>query len=123
MLNQIIISGRVVRDPELRKTNSGMSVCTVTVAVDRMKDKNGDKITDFFTANMYGKTADAFSQYVSKGQFVEITGKMHSNTYEDKDGKKKTYWGIDCDKVDWFNLAPKKKEEEKVVATDDDLPF
>lgn len=123
MLNQIIISGRVVRDPELRKTNSGMSVCTVTVAVDRMKDKNGDKVTDFFTVNMYGKTADAFSQYVSKGQFVEITGKMHSNTYEDKDGKKKTYWGIDCDKVDWFNLAPKKKEEEKVVATDDDLPF
>ena len=73
MLNHIVTMGRLVRDPELRHTQSGIPVCSFTVACDRdYKDANGDKATDFIDIVAWRNTADFVSRYFTKGRSAEI---------------------------------------------------
>ena len=90
-MNAIEITGRLTRDPELRRTTSGTAVCTVSVAVDR---GYGDhKATDFFTVVFWKQGAEFVSNYFRKGQMIAVTGEMQSRQYE-KDGQKRTSWEI-----------------------------
>ena len=75
MLNHIVTMGRLVRDPELRHTQSGIPVCSFTVACDRdYKDANGDKTTDFIDIVAWRNTADFVSRYFTKGRMAVIDG-------------------------------------------------
>ena len=89
MLNVISIGGRMVRDPELRHTQSGKSVCSFTLAVDRDFKNNGEKEVDFLDCVAWGNTGDFVSRYAEKGRMLMVTGRIQIREWTDKEGNKR----------------------------------
>ena len=87
-MNSVVLIGRLTRDPELRKTQSGQSVCTFTVAVDRIPGKDGTEGADFPSCVAWGKTAEILTTYAAKGSQIAIRGRLQTRSYEDKEGRK-----------------------------------
>ena len=100
MLNKIVIMGRCTKDPELRTTQSGTSVCTVNVAVDRdfARDGASDK-TDFFTVVAWRQAGEFLSKYFNRGSQIVVVGAMQSRKWEDKNGSKRTDWEINAEHI------------------------
>lgn len=91
MLNQIAIQGRLVRDPELRRTNSGKAVTSFTLACDRdfKNQQTGEKEVDFIECVAWGGTAEMVEKYFSKGQMAAATGRLQLRGWTDKNGQKR----------------------------------
>ena len=91
MLNHIIIMGRLTRDPELRRTGSGVAVASFTVAVDRDFGKNeaGEKETDFIDCVAWRQTGEFVSKYFTKGRMIVVSGRLQVRSWTDKDGNKR----------------------------------
>lgn len=100
MLNSISILGRLTRDPELRHTQSGNAVCTITVAVDRdFQPKDGEKQTDFFDVVLWRHKAEFVSKYFSKGRMICVKGSMQSRKWVDKNENNRISWELQADEV------------------------
>lgn len=100
MLNTITIMGRMVRDPEIRQTGNGTSVCNFTLAVDRdYADDNGDRETDFIDCVVWAHTADFVGKYFSKGDLMAVNGRLQLRDWEDKDGNRRRVAEIKVDNV------------------------
>lgn len=98
-LNHIVIVGRLARDPESRTTQSGVSVCNFTVAVDR-DYKNGDeKVTDWIDCVAWRGTAEFVQKYMSKGRMAAVSGSLQSKKWQDKDGNNRTSWEVQAQNV------------------------
>ena len=89
MLNTIIIQGRIVRDPELRRTGSGIAVASFTVAVDRDFTQDGKKETDFIDCVAWRQTGEFVSKYFKKGSMIVVKGRLQIRNWNDKDGNKR----------------------------------
>ena len=86
MINKAILMGRLTRDPELRNTNSGASVCNFSIAID---DGYGDnRTTSFINCVAWNKTAEFVSNYFSKGKMIIVVGRIQSRSWDGQDGKK-----------------------------------
>jgi len=96
MLNRIIIMGRLTRDPELRRTQSGIAVCTFTVAVDRDRQSRDaqEKQTDFIDVTVWRQTAEFVCRYFNKGKMIIVEGSMQSRKWTDKMGQNRVSWEI-----------------------------
>lgn len=91
MLNIVTIMGRMVRDPELRRTGSGLAVTNFTVAVDRDRSgQDGQKETDFVDCVAWRQTAEFVSKYFGKGRMIVVSGRLQITKYTDKDGNKRS---------------------------------
>lgn len=145
MLNRIVLVGRLTRDPELRRTNSEVAVCSFTLAVDdRIKDANGNKTTTFIGVTVFNNQADNVAKFVRKGSLVGVDGRIRQRTYERRDGTKASVIEVVADSVSF--LEPNKNKEipneevildevvdetpvdesknlDSIEVTDDDLPF
>lgn len=89
MINRVVLTGRPTRDPELKKTNSGTSVCSFTLAVDRnFKSKNGEREADFINCIAWKKTAEVMSKYVKRGSVIGVDGRIQTRNYENRDGQR-----------------------------------
>lgn len=93
-MNYIAIKGRLVRDPELKTTQSGVPVCTVTVAVDRAFSGGGDRQSDFFECVFWRQGAEFVSKYFAKGKEIIVQGEMQSRKWQDKDGNNRVSWEV-----------------------------
>lgn len=91
MLNQISVQGRLARDPELRRTNSGKAVTSFTLACDRdfKNQQTGEKEVDFIECVAWGGTAEMVEKYFKKGQMAAVTGRLQIRAWEDKSGQKR----------------------------------
>ena len=91
MLNHITIMGRLTRDPELRRTGTGVAVASFTVAVDRDfgKNENGEKETDFIDCVAWRQTGEFVSKYFTKGSMIVVSGRLQIRSWTDKDGNKR----------------------------------
>lgn len=90
MLNKIVLMGRLTRDPELKRTQSGTAVTSFALAVDRdFKSQNGEKETDFIDIVAWRNTAEFVSKYFSKGRMAVVEGRLQARGWEDKDGNKR----------------------------------
>lgn len=101
MLNHIVIMGRLTRDPELRRTGSGIAVANFTVAVDRDfsgKD-SGEKETDFIDCVAWRQTGEFVSKYFTKGRMAVVSGRLQIRNYTDKDGNKRRNAEVVADHV------------------------
>lgn len=105
MLNHSVIMGRFVRDPELRRTNSGKAVCSFTIACDKPGKDSG---ASFIDCVAWEKTADFISNYFTKGSMVVLEGRLESRQYEPKDGQKRTVLEVVASQA---HFCGKKKEE------------
>ena len=101
MLNHITIMGRLTRDPELRRTGSGIAVASFTVAVDRDfgKNENGEKETDFIDCVAWRQTGEFLSKYFTKGSMIVVSGRLQIRGWTDKDGNKRRTAEVVADNV------------------------
>ena len=128
-MNTICITGRVTQNPELKKTQSGVSVMSLSLAVDRDYKVNNEKVTDFVPVILWRKTAEVVSQYTAKGDLLSVVGSLESRKYTDSDGNNRTVWEVKADKVGF--LSRKKQPEQNVqtqqnfteLPNDEELPF
>ena len=108
MLNSICLMGRLTADPELKSTQSGVSVCSFRIAVDRTYQPKGqEKQTDFINIVTWRGTAEFVSRYFRKGQLVAVQGSIQTSQYTDRDGNKRTAFDVVADNV---FFAEKKAE-------------
>lgn len=102
MLNVVAIMGRLVADPELRKTPNGVSTTTFTIACDRnYASAGGERQTDFVDIVAWRGTAEFVCKYFSKGRLIAIDGSLQTRTYEDKEGKKRKVYEIVANTVNF----------------------
>ena len=101
MLNHIVIMGRLTRDPELRRTGTGVAVASFTVAVDRDfgKNENGEKETDFIDCVAWRQTGEFVSKYFTKGRMAVVSGRLQIRSWTDKDGNKRRTAEVVADNV------------------------
>ena len=101
MLNRIIIMGRLARDPELRRTQTGTPVASFRLAVDRdFKDKStGERSTDWIDVVAWRATAEFVSRYFTKGRMAVVEGRLQMRDWTDKDGNKRTSAEVVADNV------------------------
>lgn len=128
MLNSVSIMGRLTAAPELRKTQSDLSVTSFTIANDQgFGDK---KKAHFIGVVAWRQTAEFICKHFSKGHMIAVSGKLQTRSYEDKEGKKHTITEILADAVYFCGDRQKEQadnhtsnDEFEVVQTDEDLPF
>ena len=130
MLNHIVIMGRLGKDPELRRTQSGVAVATFNVAVDRdFKDKaTGQRVTDWITCVAWRSTAEFVEKYFSKGSQVLVAGRLQMRDWTDKDGNKRISAEVQAENVYFAGAKTEGGQREllefEVMDDDDpDLPF
>ena len=100
MLNKIIVMGRLTRDPELRRTQSGLSVTSFSVACDRdFKSQSGEKETDFIDIVAWRQTAEFVCKYFSKGRMAIVEGRLQIRDWQDNNGNKRRSAEIVADNV------------------------
>ena len=100
MLNKIILMGRLTRDPELRRTQSGTAVTSFSLAVERdYKSQSGEKETDFIDIVAWRNTADFVSKYFTKGRMAIVKGRLQIRDWTDKDGGKRRSAEVIADNV------------------------
>lgn len=130
MINNAVIMGRLTKDAEERKTNSGKSVCSFCVALDDRFDK---KKTHFVDVIAWNKTAEFVCKYFHKGSMIAVQGRLTTRTWEDKNGTKHKAVEIVADEVSFCgdkksdtshpaDVAPPADEDYRDIP-EDDLPF
>lgn len=114
MLNHLTLMGRLVRDPEMRRTNSGVSVCSFTLAVDRdFADKqSGEKETDFVDVVAWRNTADFVEKFFSKGRMAVVSGRLQMRKWQDKDGNKRVSAEVVAENV-YFGDSKKDEPSDR----------
>lgn len=133
-MNKVIITGRNVRDIELKQTISGLSVVEFAVAVRRAyKSANGEHESDFFNCIAYKSTAELISRYVSKGDLIGVEGRLQTRNYTNREGKKVYVTEIIVESVEFIQTKKQevsddeepKMEWEEIASSDTDtaLPF
>ena len=114
MLNKIFIMGRLTRDPELRRTQSGTAVTSFSLAVDRdYKSQSGEKETDFIDVVAWRSTAEFVSKYFQKGSLIAIEGSLQSRQYQDKNGNNRTAIEFVVDNI--YFAGPKQDNQQGTV--------
>ena len=108
MFNHIAIMGRLTRDPEMRRTGSGVAVTSFTIACDRDFGQNGEKETDFIDVTAWRNTAEFVSKYFTKGRMAVVSGRLQIRSWTDKDGNKRKSAEVVADNV---YFADSKKDD------------
>lgn len=126
MLNQIVLIGRLVRDPELRYTPSGVPVAQFALAVDRpFTNAQGQRETDFFDIVVWRKQAELVSAHLQKGRLVAVQGLLQTRSYETPEGQRRKVYEIVADRVTFLDRKPSTSDSmgEEVEVSEDDIPF
>lgn len=108
-MNQVVLTGRLTKDPELRTTNSDKSVASFTIAVDKYGEG-----ADFINCVVWGKQAENLCKYQEKGSLIGLLGRISTRTYDDAKGNKQYVTEVVADSIEF--LGNKKKEETEYDA-------
>lgn len=125
MINRTTLTGRLTKDVELRQTQSGTSVASFTLAVDRQfTNKDGSREADFINCVMWRKSAENFAKFTHKGALVGIDGRIQTRNYENQQGQRVYVTEVVADN---FALLEKKNDQSQPkqdeISIDDELPF
>ncbi|MDD4532604.1 MAG: single-stranded DNA-binding protein [Bacilli bacterium] len=145
MINRVVLVGRLVRDPELKKTNSGSSVVSFTLAVDSYQKNRGERTANFFPCTAWNATAENIAKFLTKGSLVGVDGHLNQRSYQNRDGRNTNVVEVIADSVQFLERkgesnnssssynAPNNKDIDSdesgddtdlgIDATDDQLPF
>ena len=130
-MNKLTIIGNLTRDPELRTTSAGVSVCSFTVAVNRRnRNQNGQAEADFFRVSAWRERGETCAKYLTKGKKVCVIGSVSVKTYQANDGTTKASLEVTADDVKFLSArdqenAPEVDQQSGYVKAnvDDELPF
>ncbi|MEW5807494.1 MAG: single-stranded DNA-binding protein [Acidobacteriota bacterium] len=129
-VNKVILIGNLGRDPELRYTPGGLAVTTFTMATNEIwTDKSGEKKTrtEWHRVVVWGKQAEACSEYLSKGKQVYVEGSIQTRSWDDKNGTKRFVTEVRAQRVVMLGKAEERVPEEvfgeETPANDSEIPF
>ena len=138
-MNRTFLVGRLTQDPELRTTPNGIATTRITVAINRVPNANGERITDFINVVVWRRQAENVSKYCSKGSLVGIDGRIQSRSYDAQDGTRRYVTEVVADNITFlgssknvgtssmtYNSEPVLMEEVSMPAAasyTDDVPF
>ena len=124
-MNHIVLIGRLVADPVLRYTQSGVAVTSFTLAVDRNRSKeDGQRETDFIDVVTWRKQAETCVNYLTKGRLVAVSGRLQIRRYDDKDGIRRKAAEVVADRVQFLDRAKQDgAEQASDWGSGDDAPF
>ena len=111
--NKVILMGNLTRDPELKQTPSGASVCSFSIAVNRKAAKNGE--VDFIDIVAWRQTAEFVSKYFKKGKTILVCGQLQTRSYTDKQGNKRTVTEVVAEEVSFAGFAEGEKKQTPYV--------
>jgi len=119
-MNSLTLTGRLVKEVEVRTTEGGKSYCKFTLAAKRTKE-----VTDFIPCVAWGKTSEFIKQYFVKGDGIEIQGQVQSGKYKNKEGVEVYTLEIFVNKASFGTAQKRKQNQTNTAATvqDDDFPF
>lgn len=118
-MNRVNLIGNLTKDPELRSTNSGISVCRFTIGVKRLRAAQGaEPQSDFINCVAWRKTAENVAKYLSKGRKVGVTGSIQTRKYEDKDGRTVYVTEVVCDEYGGVEFLSPKGESSGSGSSD-----
>lgn len=135
MINRVVLIGRLTRDPELRYTQSGVAVTTLTLAVNRTyANAQGEREADFINIVAWRQLAELCANYLKKGSQAGFDGRLQTRSYDNKEGKRVFITEVVADNVQFLSAATDKKDEfgqegnfgpddHQLNIPDDDLPF
>ena len=113
MLNQIVLVGRLVREPQLQKSEKNKQYMQITLAIPRsFKNMNGEYDTDFIDCLLWDSVAKSTSEYCHKGDIVGVKGRVQSRLVESEDKTKKYYMDIIAERVTFLSSKKMDKKEE-----------
>ena len=116
MLNRIEVQGRLVRDPELRRTQSGVAVTSFTLAVERDYCETGkEREVDFIDCTAWRGTAEMIDKYFSKGRMMIVTGRLQIRNWQDKDGNKRRSAEIVVENVYFGDSKPQSDQSQQAA--------
>ena len=110
-MNSCNFTGRLTKDPELKTTQNNKKYTRFCLAVDGIKDKDGNKTADFVDCIAWNKTAEIIAQYARKGLKLGVSGRYHTTTY-DKDGEKRKNVDIVVNEFDFLDSKPKDQTDQ-----------
>lgn len=110
-MNTVILSGNIVRDPELRTTQNGKKVCSFSLAVEAGKDASGQRVADFFNIVVWGETADALCRMKKKGQYIAVVGRLRNRKYQDKSGNNRVATEVVASSLDFGPAMHDSKQQ------------
>jgi len=127
-LNKFIVIGRLVRDPELRYTQSGTPVASFSIANSKSWTQNNEKKeqTSFFNCVAWSKAGEIITQYMKKGSQIQITGRLQQRTWEDQSGNKRSTLEVNVEEFQFLGSSNKNTQSEShdhKSPMPDDNPF
>ena len=124
-MNNVILIGRLTRDPEIRYTaNTQMAVATLTIAVDRPAKAGEERKADFPRITVFGRQAENCEKYISKGSRIAVQGRIQTGQYKDKDGKTVYTTDVIADRVEFLEFREKTEDAPSEFSQlDEDIPF
>lgn len=122
-MNKVILIGNLTRDPDYGETQSGISFCNFSIAVNRpYNDSNGERQTDFFNIKTWRGQADNCAKYLRKGSKVGVVGSLQTRTYEDNDGNKRNVTEIVANEVEFLSSANKSDDSDETTRAQRNRP-
>ena len=131
-MNKVILIGRLVKDPEMRYTQSGKGVCSFVLAVDRRFSKEGQQTADFIPIVAWNKLAEIVGDNLTKGRRISVEGRMQVRNYDAQDGTKRYVTEVIADEVEFLDSRkdgqPKPERQGKssfdgANIPDEEIPF
>lgn len=131
-MNNVVIVGRLTKDPELKYLTSGTAVATFTLAINRdYKNKDGSTPVDFIPVEIMGKPAEFAANYITKGRLVGVQGSIRVDRYDTPDGEKRTFTKVSGRSIQALESKSKATKDETppqsptefAAVDDDDVPF
>lgn len=124
-MNKAILMGRLTKDPELKTTQGGNSVCSFTLAIDRrFKNQQGERETDFIPIVAWRQTAEFAAKYFSKGSKMALVGTIQPRSWEDDNGERRYITEVIADEVYFADSKSQQNDQGYMPPSDGaDLPF
>jgi len=136
-MNRCILIGNLTKDPELRSTPNGVSVCSFSIGVSRrFSNQNGERETDFFNIIVWRKQAENAAKYLRKGSQVAVSGQIQNRSYDDKDGNKRYITEIIAEEVQFlrssssdgsgggsYGAPDSSNDGSQMLEINEDMPF
>jgi len=98
-MNNVVLVGRLTREPELRTTPNGIATCQISLAVNGLPNQNGERTTDFINVQVWRRQAENVSKYCTKGSQVGVVGRIHTRSYDANDGTKRYVTEVVADNI------------------------
>lgn len=131
-MNNVVLIGRLTKDPEVRRVDEKMIIATFSLAIDRPVKKDGEKKTDFPRVTVFGRQAESCEKYLAKGMLVGIQGSIQTGSYTNKDGQTVYTTGVVANRVKFLEWKKQGEGQPQggdgipegfAPITDDDIPF